>query len=217
MGDLNQFYFVSNNKNLVKEPILEIGSKDYGSTQNLRSIFPNFEYTGIDIEEGKGVDVIVDFIDDLEIIKDKLSGKKYKTVFCFSVLEHCKYPFKMCENISNILEKDGFIFLGVPFTWRIHSYPSDYWRFTSEGIKILFPNFDFDSYNSNIASRINETRDISNKMFQIEMWSSKPIKQILTRIIRFFLKKIKIYQRLFLYPYLFPPVVINMIGKKKIF
>jgi len=173
MGDLNQFYFVLNNKNLVKGPILEIGSKDYGNTQDFRSLFPNFDYIGVDMEEGKGVDIIADFTDDLDNLKEKLSDRKFKTIFCFSVLEHCKYPFKMCDNISNILEKDGFIFIGVPFSWRIHGYPSDYWRFTSEGIKILFPNVDFEPYKSNIASRIKETRDISDEMFKIDIWKSK--------------------------------------------
>ena len=215
MGDLNQFYFVLKNKNLVKEPILEIGSKDYWNTQNFRSIFPNFEYIGVDMEDGKGVDVIIDFTDDLDIIKNKLNKKKFNTIFCFSVLEHCKNPFKMCENITNILEKNGFIFIGVPFTWRIHSYPSDYWRFTSEGIKILFSNFDFKHYDNNISSRINEIRKISKKMFQIYSWDSRSNKNIINRIIIFLLRKIKNFPPVFEYPYLFPPVMINMIGKKK--
>ena len=31
----------------------------------------------------------------------------------------------------------------VPFVWRIHAYPSDYWRFTKEGVKLLFPRIRF--------------------------------------------------------------------------
>ena len=64
MGDLNQLLFVQKNKDRVKGPILEIGSKDHGNTQNLRSLFPNFEYVGVDMEQGKGVDIALDFTSD---------------------------------------------------------------------------------------------------------------------------------------------------------
>lgn len=32
------------------------------------------------------------------------------------------------------------ILVCVPFVWRVHAYPNDYWRMTSEALKILFQN-----------------------------------------------------------------------------
>ncbi len=50
--------FVLKNINIVQEPILEAGSKDHGNMQDFRSLFPTCEYFGIDMEEGKGVDMV---------------------------------------------------------------------------------------------------------------------------------------------------------------
>jgi len=37
-------------------PYLEVGSKDYGNTQDIKSLFPKAErYAGIDMEEGPRV------------------------------------------------------------------------------------------------------------------------------------------------------------------
>ena len=55
MGDMNQFNFVKSNAHRVKEPILEVGSKNYGNTPDFRSLFPDFEYIGVDMEEGGGM------------------------------------------------------------------------------------------------------------------------------------------------------------------
>lgn len=40
MGDKNQLLFAESYAHLVKGPILEVGSHDYGTTQDFRSLFP---------------------------------------------------------------------------------------------------------------------------------------------------------------------------------
>ena len=105
MGDLNQLKFIRENANLGTSPILEIGSKNYGNTPNLRGNYTNFEYVGIDLENGDGVDIVLDLTDDFNIIEKKLGNMKFNTIICFSVLEHCKNPFRMCQNISQLLKK----------------------------------------------------------------------------------------------------------------
>ena len=146
MGDLNQLDFVKNHRQIVKGPILEVGSKDYGNTQDLRSLFPDCNYVGVDIEEGRGVDIKLDLISDVDAIISKIGSHKFNTLFCLSVLEHCENPFKMSFNISSLINRNGIIFISVPFSWRIHGYPSDYWRFTPEGVRKFFPDFNFDIY-----------------------------------------------------------------------
>ncbi len=39
MGDINQRLYIEKYAGLLKGPYLEVGSKDYGNTENLRSIF----------------------------------------------------------------------------------------------------------------------------------------------------------------------------------
>jgi SAM-dependent methyltransferase len=147
MGDKNQLIFIKQKAKVLEGPYLEIGSRDYGSTQDLRSLFSNRgKYVGIDLTAGKGVDVILDLTGDFEDIDRVLNHERFGTIFCLSVLEHCDQPFKMAENLSRLLKRKGVICISAPFAWKFHGYPSDYWRFTHEGIKKLFPMISFDSY-----------------------------------------------------------------------
>jgi hypothetical protein len=59
-------------------------------------------------------------------------------------LEHVKNPFIVGNNISNSLKKGALLYVTVPFVWTVHGYdvkntPTDYFRFTEEGIKLIFP------------------------------------------------------------------------------
>ena len=146
MGDLNQIDFIKKNIQKFQAPYLEIGSR-YGLTQEIRKLFSNSEYIGIDMEGVPGVDVVLDLAKNFEFVDKILKQRKFNTVFCLSVLEHCSNPFMMAENITNLLNKNGVLYVSVPFSWEFHAYPSDYWRFTPEGIRILFPKivFNFES------------------------------------------------------------------------
>lgn len=220
MGDINQLNFVKKNAKIVSGPILEIGSKDFGNTPDFRSVFPDREYIGLDMEEGKGVDIVIDLTDQFDLINEKLSGKKFKTIICFSVLEHCKNPFKMGANIEQLLDKDGILFVSVPFSWRIHGYPSDYWRFTPDGIRALFPELDFDTYSGNISTnKIGEIKPINDYMLRAELDISKGLKLkrygYFMALFIYLCRKIRFFPAVFSYPYVLPPVMVNMIGRKK--
>jgi hypothetical protein len=47
MGDVNQYHWFTNQQNNFNGPFLEVGSRDYGSKQDLRSLFPNETYIGV--------------------------------------------------------------------------------------------------------------------------------------------------------------------------
>ncbi len=139
MGDINQYQFVLRNKENLSGPFLEIGSRDYGSTQNLRSFFPGEEYIGLDMSQGEGVDVVADLAQPFSTVDEALGNRRFGTIFSLSVMEHCENPFLMAKNMERLLKPGGTLVLSVPFAWRFHGYPSDYWRFTREGVKKLFP------------------------------------------------------------------------------
>lgn len=144
MGHMNHELFIRKHKAMFRGPFLEIGSKDYGSTINLRAIFPEQTYVGIDMADGKGVDQVLDLTRPFEEIDATLAGRRFGTVFCLSVLEHCSQPFLMASNITRLLAPGGTLYVSVPYAWKFHGYPSDYWRFTHEGVKQLFPGLVFD-------------------------------------------------------------------------
>jgi len=220
MGDINQLFFIKKNIDKIKGPILEVGSKNYGNTQDLRSLFENVDYIGIDMEYGNKVDVVLDLTEDFEFIEKKLEGRRFRTIVCFSVLEHCSNPFKMCNNIERLLRDNGLVFISVPFSWRIHGYPNDYWRFTPEGIKVLFPNLKFDLKEGSLSTcKTGVVRSIDNYMLRIELDVKKARERKIYRNINLFflriLKKVKLIDCISDNPYLFPPVTINMIGRKE--
>lgn len=37
----------------------------------------------------------------------------------------------------------GFVYVAVPWVWRYHPYPDDYWRFPFSGIRELFAGVDW--------------------------------------------------------------------------
>jgi hypothetical protein len=87
VGDKNQSIYINKFKDILEEPYLEVGSKDYGDRENLRAKFPNKKYVGIDMLSGKNVDKVIDLTLPFEKIDKKLNGMRFSTIFCFSVLE----------------------------------------------------------------------------------------------------------------------------------
>lgn len=144
MGDVNQLLFIRRHAHRFAGPYLEVGSKDYGTTQDLRSLFAGKAgYVGVDLEAGPGVDAVLDLAGDFERIETALGGMRFGSVFCLSVLEHCERPFSMADNLTRLLAPGGHLCVAVPFAFKFHAYPSDYWRFTHEGVKKLFPELVF--------------------------------------------------------------------------
>lgn len=220
MGDLNQLDFIKKNIKKFQAPYLEIGSR-YGLTWEIRKLFSNSEYIGIDMEDGPGVDIVVDLVKDFKSVDRILKQKRFNTVFCLSVLEHCSNPFMMAENITNLLNKNGVLYVSVPFSWEFHAFPSDYWRFTPEGVTILFPKIAFNFVKSTMStSDIGDMRKIDKDLCRIRFSVSRFLRQrkygmATTAAIIKVTKKLGIASWIFKYRYLFPPVLINMIGIKK--
>lgn len=111
---------------------LVVGSKIYNDRQDARKLFN--DAIGIDMEPGDGVDLVYDLEEPLS------EGMVFDHIMCCSVLEHCRRPWLMAQNIEKALRPKGSLYIHAPTVWRFHGYPSDYWRYTSEGIRSLFPN-----------------------------------------------------------------------------
>lgn len=211
MGDLNQLDFLNRNLALFKGPYLEVGSKDYGSTQNLRSFFPGEDYVGVDISAGDGVDAVLDLTAPFEEIETVLKGRRFGTIFCLSVLEHCEQPFVMADNLSRLLREEGRLYLSVPFVARFHGYPSDYWRFTHEGVKKLFPALSFDQAPATVSSCFpGDITPLNDSLGQVTVKPSMRSRSGLLRIVA----RSKILKSILACFYMMPPTMVNMIGTK---
>ena len=137
MGNVNQLTYLKRYMPTVAGPILEIGSKDYGSTSSFRDFYPGCEYVGVDMEAGKGVDLVVDLTEGI----GGLRQGHFALGICCSVLEHVRRPWVFAQHLTNVLRADGALYMSVPWVWRYHAYPDDYFRFSWRGIMELFPEF----------------------------------------------------------------------------
>jgi len=167
MGDVNQRLFLERHLPQAGGPVIEIGSKDYGSTTSFRDLYRDVDYVGADLEAGKGVDVVVDLTKGL----GSLEEGRFALAICCSVLEHTPEPWVMARNLLRLLRPGGMLYLSVPWVWRYHAYPDDYFRFSPRAVQALFPGLEWAqaAYSTNVANEIvpldlRDFREIDNRM-----------------------------------------------------
>jgi SAM-dependent methyltransferase len=139
MGDANQLIFLKRHMPSVSGPVLEVGSKEYGSTSSFRKFYSRSEYVGVDLEAGENVDMVV----DLTKGTDGLQTGYFDLAICCSVLEHVARPWIFAEHLSNVMREGGTLYMSVPWVWSFHAYPDDYYRFSWRGVTELFPQFEW--------------------------------------------------------------------------
>lgn len=112
---------------------LEIGSRNINGAPERRSSF----YVGIDKIAGDGVDIQADAH---EIPFD---SDFFDYVICAETLEHDKAPWLTASEIYRVTKINGLLIVTVPgIGFPRHDYPSDYWRFTTDGLRLLFERFE---------------------------------------------------------------------------
>ncbi len=139
MGDANQLAYLRHWVPKAGGPVLEVGSKDYGSTSTFRDFYAGNEYVGVDMSEGRGVDVVLDLTQSTGTLGDG----RFALGICCSVLEHVEKPWLFAVNLTRLIRPGGLLYMSVPWVWRYHAYPDDYFRFSHRGIISLFDGFDW--------------------------------------------------------------------------
>jgi SAM-dependent methyltransferase len=120
------------------EPVYEFGSlqvKGQVGFADLRPLFQSKNYVGCDMQQGPGVDMIID------LHKIELESESVGTVLCFDTLEHVEYPRKAMGELYRILKPEGMIAISSVMNFPVHGYPNDYWRYTPAGFESLLSPF----------------------------------------------------------------------------
>lgn len=92
---------------------------------------------GADMTPGPCVDVVC----DLEAMPFK--NEEFDGIVNIAVLEHCRRPWKVVDEFNRVLKPNGKIICTVPFLQPIHYVPTDYYRFTPDGLSSLFEDRNF--------------------------------------------------------------------------
>jgi SAM-dependent methyltransferase len=129
--------------------ILEVGSCIHGTDPRSLHFPPSWDYEGLDIKEGEGVDIVAK-----DPYKYPIEDNTYDLVISIWTMEHIENLWKWIEEIYRIVKVGGWVLLIAPTTGRVgHQYP-DYWRICPDGMKALIKHGGFRNYN--IGVRIGE-------------------------------------------------------------
>jgi SAM-dependent methyltransferase len=92
------------------------------------------EYVGSDFQAGVDVDLVVDAHNMVPAVGES----SFDIVITCSTFEHFKYPWLVAHQIMRVLKPGGLLFVQTHQTFPLHSYPHDYYRFTTDALMSLF-------------------------------------------------------------------------------
>jgi len=112
--------------------ILDVGSLDVNGTY--KDIFqkPNWRYSGLDLAEGKNVDIVSRSAYDFD-----LPDNVFDVVVSGNCLEHVEAPWLWIDEVEKAVKPGGLICIIVPFYVGPHRYPLDCWRILPDGMRYL--------------------------------------------------------------------------------
>ena len=116
--------------------ILEIGSKEVVGNSLLNKKIKKAEYIGLDIQEGRNVDIVTDAHEMSKLIEKN----SIDCIYSSSVFEHLYAPWLVAEEVSKILKIGGYICVETHFTYQAHERPFNFFNFSDLGLKVLFNN-----------------------------------------------------------------------------
>jgi SAM-dependent methyltransferase len=108
-------------------PVYEFGSYQVAGQEamsDLRPCFPGRRYIGCDLRTGPGVDQVED------LSRLSLPDGSARTIVCVDTLEHVFEARRAAEEMIRVLAPGGLLLIAAPMDFRVHDYPSDYWRLT---------------------------------------------------------------------------------------
>lgn len=88
-------------------------------------------YVNLDLFALPGVDVAAD------AQRLPFRSGQFQCIECDAVLEHVRDPSQVMREMTRVLASGGHMHVVTPFCHPFHQYPSDYHRFTLDGLKQL--------------------------------------------------------------------------------
>jgi ubiquinone/menaquinone biosynthesis C-methylase UbiE len=107
--------------------ILNAGSGTWRSIDK----FVNGQVINQDIINEPGIDIVS------PLNKIPVEDEYFDSILCNAVLEHVSNPVEVINELYRVLKKGGYIYLAVPFMQPEHLSPTDYQRYTIDGLKKL--------------------------------------------------------------------------------
>jgi len=71
----------------------------------------------------------------------KFENESFDIIVCNAILEHVEHPAQAIREMYRVLNKNGKIWIEIPFNQPYHPSPCDYWRVTLSGMRIWMHDF----------------------------------------------------------------------------
>jgi len=130
--------------------VVDIGSLDMNG--NYRSLFPDSEYIGVDIVEGRNVDILMDSEEWKKL-------KNADVVICGQTLEHVADIPELMKSIFNVLRPGGLLCMIAPSAGPPHDYPIWVGHFSVESMSEIISKAGFDIFECS-ESAVEPFRDV---------------------------------------------------------
>lgn len=133
--------------------IVDIGAMNVNGS--LRDVC-HAAYTGVDIESGPGVDVVVPLGHELPF-----PNENFDMAVSSSTFEHDPIFWHTFLGMARVTKVDGYIYINAPSNGSYHAHPVDCWRFYPDACYALLAwarrsGFDLVLIESFIAPRMND-------------------------------------------------------------
>lgn len=119
-----------------KGKALDVGAMDMNGSA--RQFFDGWDYWGVDMMPGKGVDEVVNGHD---LMKSSMVYLKspFDVTLCLETFEHDDKFWLTLENIRMLTKHGGHMIITTPtFKFPIHRHPKDYYRFGEDIYRDFF-------------------------------------------------------------------------------
>lgn len=114
---------------------LEIGSRARSGVNNRDNYLPkDIEFTGVDVLEGEGVDVVC----DAHELSNHVAHNHYELVYSLNVFEHLLMPWKVVLELNKVMKEGGIVMIFTHHAFPLHDLPWDYYRFSDNAWYSLF-------------------------------------------------------------------------------
>jgi SAM-dependent methyltransferase len=114
---------------IENKTILDVGSYDVCGT--LKPIFKEGKYTGLDIEAGPNVDVVIT-PHEFPFERDS-----FDIIVSSSCFEHNPMFWLTFSEMCRVAKSGGYIYICAPSAGAYHGHPGDCWRFYADSWKAL--------------------------------------------------------------------------------
>ncbi|MBF0538688.1 MAG: class I SAM-dependent methyltransferase [Nitrospirae bacterium] len=136
-GQHPEVEFIAEMSRLPAPHILEIGSRKVIGSMPRQRISSNARFTGLDIIEGEGVDVV----GDAHRLSELFEPDTFDGVYSAAVFEHIAMPWKVALEINRVVRRGGLVYIGSHHTYPMHEMPWDFWRYGKDAFSTVFGRF----------------------------------------------------------------------------